>query len=390
MKRIKILWLLLAFASLILAILYYVSVTSDRGNEETETEIFPQSADTNDGKDRALIYYINKINEKDETVNVLLLGLDARIGDNKPRCDGIHMVSFLEDENKIIITSVPRGISIDLPGVASESAYISNACHYKGIEYAVSQIENITGIYHDYLVKAGFSQLVGLMRILKLPTVSSLQFLRNRRFGQGDFQRSHNQALFIKDMIVNYFESFMALPTTLKYLAFTLLDTDIEFNEAMDILERIEKSGLYKNPDNIALFIKQTTNYSPYDMHFDFSGDDNQLPDQEYQGYQEETVNTILNIIQRGNAMYDNSNKAGALGIVTTPYEQRVWEQVKDEESRHYLHFELLRLLVLSYGGDERSKTLVKDFIEQMAYYNDQVTKQAAEELLQSLESDNE
>ena len=134
--------------------------------------------------------------------NILLLGLDGRKGEQKPRCDAIHMFSFDPKAATLTITSVPRGTRIYLPQASTASAYLANSCHTQGIDYAVDQIEKITGIIPDAIVKVGFSQTMGILRTFGFPTTSSLQFLRNRRYAIGDNQRSHNQALFMKDMIL--------------------------------------------------------------------------------------------------------------------------------------------------------------------------------------------
>src|SRR3989304_4267090 len=46
--------------------------------------------------------------------------------------------------------------------------------------------------------------LLGLLRKMKLPTTPTLKYLRNRKYGIGDYQRSHNQAIFLKDMLIEH------------------------------------------------------------------------------------------------------------------------------------------------------------------------------------------
>lgn len=334
---------------------------------------------------KPITYYteIAKINQ-DDAINVLLLGLDGRAGDNRPRCDGIHMLSFLEKENKIIITSVPRGTYIYLPEVASQSAYIANSCHYRGIDYAVLEIEKITGIHPDYIVKVGFSQAAGVFRLLGIPTSDALQFLRNRRTLLGDFQRSHNQALFIKDMITKYFDTFMNYPKAVKYIAFTLLDTNIDYNQALDLLEKIQKSGLHRNPDNIVLTVKPVPNYILSDTHYDFN-QTNTVSDQEYLAYQNSINQLLANVIYNANYYYASNSMAISQQIIATPFNQRLWEQVEDGELRNEFHFQLLRLFVLSSSNPKDHTGLVKDFIEQMEIYQDVSTSQKAKQLLDQI-----
>ncbi|MBI2029605.1 LCP family protein [Candidatus Gottesmanbacteria bacterium] len=364
-KRLIIFSFCLSF--IFLSIFIFSKINTTEGDQD-----ILQTSNINIPEDSKPITYYNeiaKINE-DDSISVLLLGLDGRAGDNRPRCDGIHMLSFIEKENKIIITSVPRGTYIYLPEVASQSAYISNACHYKGIDYAVLEIEKITGIHPDYIVKVGFSQAAGIFRLLNITSSETLQFLRNRRTLLGDFQRSHNQALFIKDMITKYFDMFMNYPKAVKYIAFTLLDTNIEYNQALDLLEKIHKSGLYKNPDNIVLTVKPVPNYILSDTHYDFN-QVNASGDQEYLIYQNYINQLIANVIYNANYYYASNSMAISQQIIATPFSQKLWEQVDDEQQRNEYHFQLLRLFVLSSSNPKGHIGIVKDFIEQMEVYRD-------------------
>ena len=87
----------------------------------------------------------------DGIVKILLIGLDARIGEENGHCDAIQLITI--DKNNtgnINITAVPRGTYSPLPigkGTTSSDYYVSNACGFGGLEYGIKQIEKILLFY---------------------------------------------------------------------------------------------------------------------------------------------------------------------------------------------------------------------------------------------------
>jgi len=256
-----------------------------------------------------------------------------------------------------------------------------------GIDFAVKEIERITGIHPDYVVKLGFSQTLGIFRSLNLPTTSSLQFLRNRQYGIGDYQRSHNQALFIKDMFATHFEQIANLPNVVKYLLFQMVDTNLPFETAVELLDHIKQSGIYKNPDNIKLVTKPVPNYQTRDLHFDTgqaSSATQLAKDREFQDYQTNLTGYLANLISRGNNLLKSNQQSSAYNLLKTPFSQQLWLQIEDEDIRNNLHFAMLRIYALS-ARDKTASSLVLDFITEMENAKQEELKKEAEELLQTI-----
>lgn len=318
-------------------------------------------------------------------INVLLLGVDGRRGDKNPRCDAIHFFSFDPTLGKILITSVPRGISVNLTNVATPSAYLGNSCHVMGVDFAVSQISKITGLKPDYLVKVGFSQTLGILRTLNFPTTPTLQFLRNRRYGIGDYQRSHNQALFLKQAIIDYLPLFMKLPKPIQYLAYKMLDTDLPFETASQALNQIVISGINKNPNNIELVTKPAPTYKTRDLTFDsneYASPSSWQNDKEYQTYQSEIIAYLENLVERGNLLLERKQDSAAYSTIKTPFNQQLWLQVEDDKKRHLIHFNMLKIYVLSSPDKNQSSSFLFDFITEMEAYKQDELKKEGEKLL--------
>lgn len=381
MAKIKISFILLIIVS---SVLVFLKI-KNRQKESILPVVAYQLSQTGKTTPKSFIRYNDLSKEDKERVNILLLGLDGRAGDSRPRCDAIHMISFLKKENKIIITSVPRGTFISEGGSDSENTYISNICHIEGINQVVLEIEKIIGLKTDYVVKIGFSQAMGILRLFDLPAVSTLQFLRNRQVSLGDFQRTHNQALFIKDMIMTNFDRFAALPNSLKYLAFSLLDTDMTYQKADDLLLEIQKSGLYKNPDNIILQMKPAVSLPLLDLHYNLTEKEAEINDPQYQAYQQEVKDLLIDTAEKAEFYYANNQKSEAFKTVQVLFKQKFWEQLNDQEIRSQLYWELLRMFVLSSPQPQKERRLVENFIEEMKIYRNQEMREKGEELLKQL-----
>ncbi|MBM3283256.1 LytR family transcriptional regulator [Candidatus Gottesmanbacteria bacterium] len=321
-------------------------------------------------------------------INILLLGLDARRGDKNPRCDAIHLLSFDPDMGKIVITSVPRGILVNLPGIEKESRYLGNACHLLGVDFAVGEIEKISQIHPDYIVKIEFSQVLGILRSLGLPTTPTLQFLRSRQYPRGDYQRSHNQAVFIKDMLVARTTQFAQLPKPVQYLLFRMLNTDIDFDKALDLVNQLIRSGATADASRIELITKPNLPFALKELHFPeekFSDASVWLNDQDYQTYQKNLATYLQNLIIRAEKLYQANKISQAYQLLTTPFKQQLWLQIEDSDKRNLFHFAMLKFFILTSPNRDHLPSLVHDFIAEMEIANQVELKGKAQELLETV-----
>lgn len=327
-----------------------------------------------------------KKNLLQEPMTILLLGIDSRKGDSVARCDAVHFITFSPSEEKIIITSVPRNAHVDLPEVATESAYLANVCEERGIEAGIKEIIRISNLHPDYIIKVNFSQTLGILRLLGMPTTPTLQFLRDRTsYLRGGYQRSHNQALFLKDMILNHTQQVVNLPTPLKKIIFKMANTDnLDFETASPILNWIAEKKFWQKPEKIELVIKPPPWYKTIDLHFaasDYPTKDSWQNSEEFQDYQSELKDYLQDLVKKGEKYLSLGQKNAAYQILKTPFSQQLWLQVEDDRERHKLHFDLLRLYVLSSKDKKEASDLVSDFIAEMEVAGDESLKNQAEEL---------
>lgn len=318
-------------------------------------------------------------------VNILLLGLDGRRGDKNPRCDAIHLISIDPSAAKIRINSIPRGTKVNMPSIASESAYLGNSCHVMGIDFAKGKVEKITNSHADYLVKVGFSQTLGIFRTLSLPTTSTLQFLRNRHYGIGDNQRSRNQALFIKSMLLSHLEEYYKLPKPIKYLVYKMADTNIDFETADNLILQIIDRGLLKNPDNIELKTYLSPRLMVRDIYYtEENGIEvaEKQDDEEFQEYQQGLEVYLNNLIEKGDNFLSVGRQNTVYQLIKTPFSQKLWLQIEDDAKRNQYYYDFLRLYVLSSPDKSTTNSLVLDFITEMEANNQPEFKEKGEKLL--------
>ncbi len=329
---------------------------------------------------------------EDDEINVLLLGLDARKGWESAHCDAIHMFTLNLTDWTMTITSVPRGTYSSLPErYADTEYYLANACGYGGLEYGIEQIEKTLGVRADYYATVGFSQVYGILRTFNLPTSDSLQWLRHRRsYAIGDPQRSHNQAVFMKDMILTQlgrFRSDVFKPMFL--IVFNMLDTDMDIVLARSLLFAYLDADIDKRPDDIVLSMKP---YHPdiQDLHFDFENGGDQidellerirpvtssedLSDKSLEEYQ-------IDLLQ---FLEDGLTDEEEFDLIV---ERQLWLQIEDHEMREEMHFNYLEAQVNALAESEINDAinLITVFIIEKETFGEDLSIKRAEDLMKEV-----
>lgn len=301
-----------------------------------------------------------------DRINILLLGLDSRKATTTSRCDAIHFFSLDTKEWKVKITSVPRGTRVPIPGeTVSSTQYMANACGIAGHEYAIGEIEKLVGQKADYVVKVGFSQTLGLLRIFKLPTTESLQWLRNRKsFGIGDPQRSHNQAVFMKDVAISklgLFRSTAALP--LAKVAHSFVDSDLDFSSFYALLKGFADAEIDKHPENIELTMKPV--FKTADYHFNFSNPAIFLEAFPRIGATSTTsaeTTSTLATVQNDVTSYIRW-RIGKPYSIQDVADKQLWRQIENEWVREDLHFTVLNKQLGELSAAQEKKSLIEAYV---------------------------
>jgi anionic cell wall polymer biosynthesis LytR-Cps2A-Psr (LCP) family protein len=307
---------------------------------------------------------------EDDVINVLVLGLDSRKEGMEQHCDAIHLVAVNVVDWMVKVTSVPRGTYSYIPpgNYAPTDYYLANACAFAGLDYGIAQIEHILGVKADYVVTAGFSQVLGSLRVLGLPTTSSLQWLRHRQSYQiGDPQRSQNQAVFLVDVLSKFGNPDKRLPTTLQYLIYSFVNTEMDFGTARALYDGLVAADITSNPERITYDMKPF--YETQNLHLDFANADAQvailldrirgrvstadLSDRTIADVQDELILYLQKALDDGDPEF--------LVVV----EAESWRQVEDEATREELHFAYVDKYANELAGTDKEAAVqfVADYI---------------------------
>lgn len=326
----------------------------------------------------------------DNQVRVLLIGLDSRAGVTRGHCDVIQLITIDRRAQTVTITAVPRGTYSPLPpgkGVTSTDYYVSNACGLGGLDYGIKQIEKILGQKADYLVVVGFSETLGILRNLKMPTTETLQWLRERQaYAIGEPQRAHNHSTFLKQMIIKFFDGKSSqVDKALQYVVYKIVRTDLSFAQTQVIADALIDMKLADHPDNIKLLERPA--YSVKDIPYvsdnlseyidsSLGPVKNRLSKDDYSGVSKaETENKLLKLI---------AEKIDDKNFVAWSYENNLWLQIEDHEKRLSVQYDILsRYLPQTIASADR-QDIISDYILEMENYGEVSWAEKGKELLKA------
>lgn len=324
---------------------------------------------------------------EDNIVRILFIGLDKRVGEKSGHCDMIQLITIDKKLEKINITAVPRGTYSPLPagkGTTSSAYYVSNACGLGGLDYGIAQIEKILGAKADYLAVIGFSETMGILRSLKLPTTETVQWLRNRHgYTIGEPQRAHNHSTFIKQMIIKFTPiKNTNLDKALQYIVYKLIKTNLSFAQTQKIIEAVMSMDIPNHPEKISLSMRPFHPFKDiaYDPdHIDQNLDQTlgpikkYLSKADYSGMTKETLQAkLLDTIEK------NKNNPE---FISWAYENNLWLQIEDSEQSLSTQYDLLVAYIYSEGATTRKATLA-DYILEMENRGEPVWEEKGKQLL--------
>lgn len=285
---------------------------------------------------------------KGRVVNMLITGVDSRLGDPTMHADANHLVRFFLDSACIEIISIPRDTYSDA-GFDDSTGFnrLTNVRANRGrsqYHTAVMEITGVDGI--DYWVEFGFSQAIGLLELLgyKSNATSALKVLRSRQaFATGDFQRSYNQGEFIRQiMLKNVKRSTSVIGDLAIRAALMLVETNMSFEDATFILEELNKHGFNEDPSRawvrieppvVSKFIAyqfDSANIAALNRKIDLRNKVLGLDSVKATSTYEQR---LMSLIARASA--DSAKSASSvIRILRRAYDQKAWLQITEHRKR--------------------------------------------------------
>ncbi len=386
----------------LLAYLYFgTSLTGSPNIELSNTQRLDMKSLEQMEKDKqdslvfAFIDSISTINEmislrlQGDRVSIIITGLDARLGSNIDHADANHLINIWLDSAIIEIISIPRGTLVDIdiePCFLCDTTedeitidtipqnYLANVRYLRGRNRYIKEIEKISNTYGiNYYAEFGFSQAMGILEILGYKDNSDkmLRILRSRKtYSSGDYHRTYNQGQFIRQMILSHFNKTSGIDgKVLLYAALMLVETNISFNQAKDIVTKLEEKGFPKSEDDVLVRIMPKVNFHFSEYNFADQNSMDTLYNKIYSKYEEPDIikdhaygysEENMKLIKRINSLVSKAVKDSSkhplrvISNLKTPYQQRIWFQIKDSAYRAQIRRQICTLLSEAYMKTEK------------------------------------
>ena len=315
-------------------------------------------------------------------VNILITGIDSRLGQKSARADANHIVRFFLDSGQIEIISIPRGTFARIrKGDTTGGNIIANVRSIYGQERYIKEVKRIAGISSiDYYIEFGFSQAMGIIELLGYNdnSASTLRVLRSRKaFATGDHQRSYNQGQFIRQAILKVCDKTDGIFGQIGIrAALALASTNLSFDATSYLLSELKKHG-FSSASSQRIWVRMKPNYLASMKLFNFDSSN---------------VNTIEKQIEKKvrYMLADSSRKTPAgyerrikhlvkkvsadtakspirvINALAFPYKQKSWLQIKDKSERLIVRNCICNMLIQAYSktGKFNESKEITDFIE--------------------------
>jgi len=189
--------------------------------------------------------------------NILVLGVDARPGDENSRSDTMMLISIDPKLDKAAVVSIPRDTKVEIKNSTLDKICAAN--FVGGPEYAVEVVEDLMGIAVDHYIEVDFNGFKKIIDTLGGVTIDvpqrmykpseninlypgkqrlngeqALAFVRYRDYAYGDIQRTAQQQEFIRALAdeVLQAKTITKLPKLVKQVS-EYVDTDLKVNDML-------------------------------------------------------------------------------------------------------------------------------------------------------------
>ncbi len=300
-----------------------------------------------------------------KVVNVMITGVDSRLGDPMGHADANHLLRFWLDSGCVEIISIPRDTYFDAGFEDSTGLNkLTNVRANRGRTTYLKAICEIVGVPKiDYYVEFGFSQAIGLLELLgyKENASGTLRVLRSRQaYSAGDFQRVYNQGQFIRQALLRNFERTDGfLGEVAIRAALMLVETNMSYSDADNILTSLRNRGF--GNDNAKVWVRLKPAVISKMKVYDFDEENvNEINKQishkihrlglDSIKITEETYEKKLaKLLDRASADSAKS-PASVVRLLKRPYDQRAWLQITDRDRRAQYRNRLCGLLSNAYS----------------------------------------
>lgn len=316
-------------------------------------------------------------------INIAITGVDTRLGDHTKHADANHILSILIDSAQIEIISVPRDTYADA-GFDDTTGFnrLTLVRANRGREAYHKELAKIAGIDKiHYFIELGFSQAMGVLELLGYSDPkSTLQVLRSRTaLGGDDYQRTYNQAQFIRQMILKNFDLLQGFIGEIVIRGgLSLVETNLNYDICKNIVYQLSSKGFPKDEKSIYIKIRPPMNikFRVYDFtNMEVIADlTSKIENRNYKNGINNFSDSLDEVVERKlqNAILKSRQDSAkypdrVIRNLKTYFDQKAWLQISNIKKRSQVRDEIANLLFYAYGRKKDFKTAeyIKTTIEE-------------------------
>ncbi len=349
-----------------------LAVLDDEVRERVETKrvLYQAVADVREADSVAPLQQVPvEVPFADRTeIDVLVAGIDARLGRVQTRADALHLLTFNLHAGTVHITSIPRGTYVPLGFRDSSGNIISHVRSTHGRDALLRTVAKLCGRPSlEWYVEVGFSQAVGILELLGYsdPMVE-LQALRKRKgYQQGDRNRSWNQGEFIRRAMLRALPMFEGFTGEMLLKAGMLLvDTNVPRDVALGLVYVLNDAGASSRPESIT----HSLHGAKAGVWVAKEGDSSRaVPAGKYADMQPTTTVRAESVLRsRLREAHASEGRPRAVrSLLWQIVQQRGWLQIPDRSVRTTLRDSLCAVLdrALAAQGDEPGRQRVQQIL---------------------------
>ncbi len=198
------------------------------------------------------------------TFDVLLIGVDSRLGRERGRADALQLITIELDRGEVEIVGIPRGTPSQLGYDTARSNIIANVLAARGRDELLRRVARLTG--RDslrYWVEVGFSDALGILELLGFEQPArELQHLRRRKgYRYGDHTRSYTQARIVRTALLRLLPMLgEATGSVLLSQGLRFMRTNLRTEECHGLAILMNDAGIAEHPERVRVRVR-----SPYD-----------------------------------------------------------------------------------------------------------------------------
>ncbi len=301
-------------------------------------------------------------------VDVLVAGIDARLGRTQTRADALHLLTFHLQKGTVHITSIPRGTHVDLGFADPSGNIISHVRSTRGRDALLRTVARVCGRPSvEWYVEVGFSQAIGILELLGYadPMVE-LQALRKRKgYQQGDRNRSWNQGEFIRRAIMRELPMFEGMTGGMLLDAGMLLvDTNVPRDVALGLIYTLNDARVTERSDAVTHSLHGAREGAFVARDADSA---HAVADGRYATMKPTTTTRAESVLRSRlrEAKGSESRPRAVRGLLWQIVQQRGWLQIPDRNLRSTLRDSLCAVLdrALAKEGDEDGRARVRTIL---------------------------